>query len=581
MADDLKAQYVIELLEQGTGAKTAVEDLKSVAAAAKETTTATETMNAAQNAAGNTFNISAGQMKTAARALSQDLKLLALVSFPEVAGKGLAAEAVLKAVGTTSKLLGASVVGVAGSIAVLLPTIQSAAEAWKAYAEIMKAAAAGNEAFAASVGAKISAIKALAQLSAAGGVSDERRAELGAMLDSNSPARRNQAQMTIIALQSRHDAEEKSMAQWQGAQGIAENYVGGTLTGEAGQTFAATKAWEQARDAVLKYKAAGVDTERALSEIDAGYADVIERIHQEKLDNVDSEGMREVNARAQRVQEEQAAAQQILSLQDDLTSAGLKGEEKLRFDNLRTFKDRMRQIDDLSSAEKITGQQELDLSRAAEQAYARTNEHIQEIKKQVFAASEVGKLLNRSLEMVSQTSAHAFVGLITGAKDLKQSFVDLLKSMTEMVIQMLILKALRGAFGLGAAEGGVYPSASGGIFALAGGGIAGVGMVSASTFFPKYNVLAGEAGPEWLTVLSRPRMMEIGGIQAAVGNAGRNQLALTNAADLQRAGPGGRLVIEVNVSPDAEARITHNSINGAVVRVNANLKQDLRTPPAR
>jgi len=106
-------------------------------------------------------------------------------------------------------------------------------------------------------------------------------------------------------------------------------------------------------------------------------------------------------------------------------------------------------------------------------------------------------------------------------------------------------------------------------------------MVSASTFFPKYNVLAGEAGPEWLTVLSRPRMMEIGGIQAAVGNAGRNQLALTNAADLQRAGPGGRLVIEVNVSPDAEARITDNAINGAVVRVNANLKQDLRTPPAR
>src|SRR5438445_9812188 len=187
MADDLKAQYVIELLEQGTGAKTAVEDLKSVAAAAKETTTATETMNAAQNAAGNTFNISAGQMKTAARALSQDLKLLALVSFPEVAGKGLAAEAVLKAVGTTSKLLGASVVGVAGSIAVLLPTIQSAAEAWKAYAEIMKAAAAGNETFAASVGAKLSAIKALAQLTAAGGVSDERRAELGARLDSNSP----------------------------------------------------------------------------------------------------------------------------------------------------------------------------------------------------------------------------------------------------------------------------------------------------------------------------------------------------------------------------------------------------------
>ena len=102
MAQDLKTQYVIELLEQGTGAKTAVADLKSVSAAAKETTAATETMTAAAAASSAGFTVSAGQMKTAARTLSADLKLLALVSFPEVAAKGFALEAALKAVASTS-----------------------------------------------------------------------------------------------------------------------------------------------------------------------------------------------------------------------------------------------------------------------------------------------------------------------------------------------------------------------------------------------------------------------------------------------------------------------------------------------
>ena len=72
MAQDLKTQYVIELLEQGTGAKTAVADLKSVSAAAKETTAATETMTAAAAASSAGFTVSAGQMKTAARTLSAD-----------------------------------------------------------------------------------------------------------------------------------------------------------------------------------------------------------------------------------------------------------------------------------------------------------------------------------------------------------------------------------------------------------------------------------------------------------------------------------------------------------------------------
>ena len=74
-------------------------------------------------------------------------------------------------------------------------------------------------------------------------------------------------------------------------------------------------------------------------------------------------------------------------------------------------------------------------------------------------------------------------------------------------------------------------------------------------------------------------MMEIGGIQAAVGNAGRNQLALTNAADLQRARPGP-VEINITLDPGLRAEITNDASQAAVIRVNTNLKQDTDTSRA-
>jgi hypothetical protein len=75
-----------------------------------------------------------------------------------------------------------------------------------------------------------------------------------------------------------------------------------------------------------------------------------------------------------------------------------------------------------------------------------------------------------------------------------------------------------------------------------------------------------------LTVLARPRFMEIGGIQAAVGQAGRSTLAIANAADLAH-GAGGRIVIELMHSPETEARIVSNSVKGAVLQVTKEAQQ--------
>jgi len=498
------------------------------------------------------------------------------MSFPEVAAKGFALEAALKAVASTSKLLGFSVVGVAGSMAVLLPIIQSAVEAWKAYSAITKEATSDFDAYAASVGANVSAVDALARLT---GISHERRAELNAMLDSGSPERERMARMQIIGLQSQQEKEAKAMAQWQGMMGGAESYVGGTLTGVEGQTFSATKAWNEAREAVLNYKKEGVDTELALKQIDEAYAGVIERIHQEKIDKLQEEDMREVESRSRRIQEEQAAAQQIKSFQDDLLEATLSGDERERFANLRTFRERIAHIQQLSLAEKITGQEEIDMIKAAAAAFERQNEKIKLLKKDTHEWLQIAA-------QGTQQFASGFASALTaGGKGMQQFFADFFKHMADAILQTLLLKAIFSTITSFGGSTQTAASITGVTSGLAEGGVrfaaSGLMMTSGPTFLPKFNVIAGEANPEMLTVLRAPQMMQIGGIKAAVGYAGDHQLAISRAADLQRAGARpGPVEINITLDPGLRAEIVNDASHAAVIRVNTNLKQDSDTSRA-
>jgi len=142
----------------------------------------------------------------------------------------------------------------------------------------------------------------------------------------------------------------------------------------------------------------------------------------------------------------------------------------------------------------------------------------------------------------------------------------------QMILQLLIMRALKSSFGsaLGLAAGGFAAPV------MAANGLAGVSEVSGATYFPRFNVVAGEAGREMMTVLARPRFMEVGGVQAVVGNAGGNRLAITDADQLANAGGGGVVVIEVRHSPETEARIVENSVKGAVVRVTSEMSRDTK-----
>ena len=178
--------------------------------------------------------------------------------------------------------------------------------------------------------------------------------------------------------------------------------------------------------------------------------------------------------------------------------------------------------------------------------------------------------------------SQAIVDFASGTKDAGEAFkqfaADFMKQTAQMIIQLLIIRALKSVFGSAFGEGGVAVAAQGGMFPrYAANGLSGVQSVSAPTYFPKFNVVAGEAGREMLTVLARPRMMEIGGMEAVVGNAGNNRLAITNADRLQQR--GGVVDIRVTLGPELRAEIVNQSVEGARVRVQQDLTQD--TPISR
>lgn len=216
----------------------------------------------------------------------------------------------------------------------------------------------------------------------------------------------------------------------------------------------------------------------------------------------------------------------------------------------------------------ITEQQ---LSALTTEADTNRLNSIVQLRKQL---TELQKLGQQAAETFSSGLANAIVRAFTeGGKAFKEFAANFLAQMAQMILQTIIFNAIKNSsFGgmIGLAQGGVRFAAS---------GLAGVQSVASPTYFPKFNVVAGEAGREMLTVLARPRMMEVGGVAAVVGSAQGRQMAITDASALERGGAGGTIVIQVQGTPDFEARVVSNSVKGAVVQVANDMRQD--TPIAR
>lgn len=191
--------------------------------------------------------------------------------------------------------------------------------------------------------------------------------------------------------------------------------------------------------------------------------------------------------------------------------------------------------------------------------------------------------LKQDMQGVAQSGAQAFSsGLASAAveafddadKAFQKFAANFFRTMAEMIFQAMILRAVKGALGL--SDGGqVTAMASGGMI-LAANGVAGVSDVSSPTYFPKFNVLAGEAGREVMTVLARPRFERINGVPAQIGYAGGNRLAITSADALARGGggAGGMVDIRVTLSPEVKAEIVNQSVQNARVAVVQDMSTD-------
>lgn len=244
-------------------------------------------------------------------------------------------------------------------------------------------------------------------------------------------------------------------------------------------------------------------------------------------------------------------------------------DKKLQQQNLIAhYKERIALYQQLRNEGMITEKQLQDMSL---EALTHQYEGLSRVKAQLTEIQQLGRSVAENF--AGGLSAALVDSFTQGGKALQRFFVQFMQQTAQMILQLLIMRALRAAFGF--SEGGTAMAATGGMFPrFAANGLAGVHAVSQATYFPKFNVVAGEAGREMLTVLARPRFMEVGGVEAVVGNAGPNRLAITNADALQQRGMGGTIIVQVQGTPDFEARVVSNSVKGAQVQVANDMRTD-------
>lgn len=305
------------------------------------------------------------------------------------------------------------------------------------------------------------------------------------------------------------------------------------------------------------------------------YAELVLEAEKKKTDGILAEQNAAAQAVAQLAQEDNAATlQDIKQFEDQLTIKALQSKDDRVTIAKQEYEARIGFYQDLYGVGQLTEDQ---LTDYVDQA----------TKKRLQAEQQAEKLHVMSIQEMEASVANnfatgfsqAFVSFVDGTKTAGQAFKDfatqVLAQMAEMIIQQEILNVLKSVlFGGGgtalAAGGGFYPT-------MAAGGVEGVSSVSSPTYFPRFNVIAGEAGREMLTVLARPRFMAFGGVEAVVGQAGRNTLAITNAAQLAAAsggGAGGHLHIEISHSDQSRADIIDQAVQGAEIRIVQRAQQN-------
>lgn len=275
----------------------------------------------------------------------------------------------------------------------------------------------------------------------------------------------------------------------------------------------------------------------------------------------------------------------------ELVSSSLAQQIQIRQQHEETLQAIASRYDAEKQMAEVAGQDTSRIEAEKQEAIRRTNQASQEAQ---WRISETGSLLID----IGQRGTQAFTGglasaMVNAARTGKAAFGEFFSSffaqMAQAIAQALMLRAISGILGgMGVSPGTIQAlglpafNANGGFNPrmAAVGAVLGTSIVSGATYFPQFNAVAGEAGSEVMAVLSKPRFMQIGGLQSYVGSVAGSELAMTNARDLrsavsgQRSGVGGEIVVVVRGTKDFEARVVDSSIEGALVRVHNEVLTD-------
>jgi hypothetical protein len=347
--------------------------------------------------------------------------------------------------------------------------------------------------------------------------------------------------------------------------------------------------FQQGLDKLAEYQKRGVDTSEVLFQMESGYADKANALREVDLQKVDA-------ANAKKIEDEQKTLEQISNLRDQLTIQSVDGYDRQRVAAQISYEGQIEEIQRLNATNQISSQQQQQFSDLALKGYELQIDaiaHLQDAQKESqFWASRTGQIVQGSAQIISSSFTSAFMDLVNGVenggKAVQKFFAGTLAGIGQMITQMIIFNAITGIFkggvGLGAAGGGftgdinssfVSLAAAGGFFPrmMAGGGMQ---FTNGTTYLPNYNAITGEAGKELLAVLARPRMMQIGGMQAAVGDMEGKSMAVVPTSAI--GGGGGTQRVIISMEDGLRAQLVQDGAKAGVEIMIENLG---RKTPAR
>lgn len=308
----------------------------------------------------------------------------------------------------------------------------------------------------------------------------------------------------------------------------------------------------------------------------AAGADRFRKVNEEQFGPTNAE------ANEQRRRLAREATDELKALEQELTLEAIRaGDYRLGKVN-EEYDRRVATYRRLAEEHKITEAEMLSMTRDAAFERDRAVEEGLQRQRQLEQQAHEERLQEwrQVTAQIEQTIATNVAGGIvnafrTGKFEADKFFSDLFAQIAQLILQTLILRAIRGMFGAAFAEGGTTFAAAGLPPTFAAEGLT---QLNHATYFPKFNVVAGEAGMEMMTVLAKPRPMAFGGVQAMTGFAQGRELAVmpaSGAAALASSGGStGRMVIDVNLAPGLTAEITRNAVDGAEVRITQQLGRD-------